>query len=144
MELVVAFALNSENQFEKKHFGDAEKYNIYTLKDDNCVLISEETNTFKDLDETHVHGSKKKGESIIQFLKSKDVSALVSKQFGANIKIISKHFVPVIIHDESIQEVTNTLLKHLKWVHEESQSQAENYKLFSINNGILKSVIDKV
>ena len=143
MEITVAFALNNENQFEKKHFGDADKYKIYTLRDDECFLISEEANVFKDLDETHVHGSKKKGESIVNFLKSKDVTVLVSKQFGANIKIISKHFVPVIINDESTQEACNTLLKHLKWVHEESQSQQENYKLFFINNGILKSSIDK-
>ena len=65
MEIIVAFALNNENQFEKKHFGDADKYNIYTLRDDECFLISEEPNAFKDLDENHVHGSRKKVKSIV-------------------------------------------------------------------------------
>ncbi len=142
MELKIAFALNDENQFEKKHFGDADKYTIYLLTEKACTLITEEKNQFKDLDETHVHGSRKKGQSIIEFLKGKDVSTLVSRQFGVNVKMIIKHFVPVIVYEESPEQVCNTLLKHFNWLHEESETQTETYKLFIINNGILKTAVE--
>jgi len=93
------------------------------------------------MDEEHVHGSKKKGQSIIQFLKGKGVSTLVSQQFGANVKIIIQHFVPVIVYKESTEEVCNTLLKHLNWLHEESQVESDTFKLFTIKNGILKTAV---
>lgn len=136
MEIKVAFALNNDNQFEKKHFGDADKFNIYLVTENSCTLLSEEKNDFKNLDEGHVHGSRKKGESIANFLKDKNVSTLVSKQFGANVKMIVKHFVPIIVNKESTEDVCDILIKHFKWVHEESQVQAEKYKLFILRSNL--------
>jgi predicted Fe-Mo cluster-binding NifX family protein len=141
MELTIAFALNKKDQFEKGHFGDADKFNIYMLSEKSCKLISSENNRFKDIDENHIHGSKKKGQSIIQFLKEKNVSILVSKQFGANVKMIIKYFVPVIVYEESTEQVCNTLVKYFQWIHEESMVTAEPHKLFTITNGILKTPI---
>ncbi len=65
MKLRFAFAVNKANLFEKKHFGDAEKYLIYEQDSDKLVLISEEKNRFKLLDEEHEHGSRKRGNAII-------------------------------------------------------------------------------
>ena len=59
MDLRFAFAVNNENQFEKKHFGDADKYLIYQEESDKIVLLSEVLNHFKLLDEEVEHGSKK-------------------------------------------------------------------------------------
>ncbi|MCD4695077.1 MAG: hypothetical protein K8S16_02455, partial [Bacteroidales bacterium] len=100
MDLRFAFAVNSENQFEKKHFGDADKYLIYHQESDKLVLSSEEPNRFKLLDEEAEHGSRKKGKAIIEFLKGKNVNVLVSRQFGKNIRMINEHFIPVKISSE--------------------------------------------
>ena len=87
MNLRFAFAVNENDQFEKKHFGDADKYLIFRQEDDKIVFLSEEINRFKMMDEEVEHGSKRKGNAIIEFLKKKEVNVLVSRQFGKNIKL---------------------------------------------------------
>ena len=93
------------------------------------------------MDEAQQHGSKKKGESIISFLKSKGVKILVSKQFGGNIKMVNKHFIPVIISLKSINEVIPVLLKSIKWIDEDLQNMPKNFKLFDLREGSLKLAI---
>lgn len=46
MNLRFAFAVNKNNQFEKKHFGDADKFLIYKQEDNKIVFLSEEINRF--------------------------------------------------------------------------------------------------
>ena len=135
------FAVNNDNQFEKKHFGDADKYLIYQQKLDKLVLSSDEPNYFKFLDEEVEHGSKKKGKAIIGFLKEKGVNVLVSRQFGKNIKLINAHFIPVIISSESPDEVIRILSGHLHWIEDEWEQKKSDFKLFTIKQGILKSSI---
>ncbi|MBU0581418.1 MAG: hypothetical protein KKA19_09610, partial [Candidatus Margulisbacteria bacterium] len=60
MDLCFAFAVSEDNQFEKKHFGDADKYIIYKQDGNEIKLFSDEINIFKSLDEEIEHGSKKK------------------------------------------------------------------------------------
>lgn len=123
MELRFAFAVNNDNQFEKKHFGDADKYLIYLQEKDKLVLSSDEANSFKLLDEEVEHGSKQKGKAIIEFLKSKGVNVLVSQQFGRNIKMINAHFIPVIISSEKPDEVIQILSRQLHWIEDEWQQK---------------------
>ncbi|NQT78352.1 MAG: hypothetical protein HQ565_11605 [Bacteroidetes bacterium] len=143
MNLRFAFAVNKDNQFVKKHFGDADKYIIYELKDGCLEQISEEINQFKLLDEKHTHGSVKKGNAIIDFLKGKGVNVLVSMRFGKNIKMINEHFVPVQISVKYPEEVINILKKHVHWIADEWENNKSDYKLFTIESGILKSSIEK-
>jgi len=144
MDLRFAFAVNNDNQFEKKHFGDADKYLIYQEESDKIVLSSEELNHFKLLDEGVVHGSKKKGNAIIEFLKKeKGVNVLVSRQFGKNIRMINEHFIPVIISFEKPDEVIQILRRHLHWIKDEWEHKNSNYNLFTIKAGILKSSLKK-
>ena len=143
MELRFAFAVNDDNQFVKRHFGDADKYLIYQQELDKLVLSSDEANSFKLLDEEVEHGSKKKGKAIIEFLKSKGVNVLVSQQFGRNIKMINAHFIPVIISSEKPDEVIQILSRHLHWIEDEWKQKKLNFKLFTIKEGILKSSIEK-
>lgn len=143
MNLRFAFAVNNNNQFEKKHFGDADKYIIYQQESDKIVLSSEEPNRFKLLDEEIEHGSRKKGNAIIGFLKGKEVNILVSKQFGRNIKMVNEHFIPVKISLEKPEEVIKVLTRHLHWIKDEWDSNKSNFKLFTIKSGILKSSIEK-
>ena len=143
MKLRFAFAVNKENNFAKMHFGDADKYLIYTLEAGKMIFSSEEINSFKLLDEEHEHGSKRKGNAIIKFLKEKDVHVLVSTQFGKNINLVNKHFIPVKISLERQDEIIDILNKHLHWIQDEWKNTSSGFKLFSIKSGILKSPIDK-
>lgn len=143
MKLIFAFAVNKENKFEKKHFGDADKFLIYKQENNTIALESEEINAFKLMDEEHEHGSKKKGQAIIDFLQKKGVNVLVSMQFGKNIKLINKPFIPVKISEEHPDEIIEILAKHLHWIKDEWDKKKSNHKLFIINSGILKVSIDK-
>lgn len=143
MNLKLALAVSNNNQFEKKHFGDADKYQIYQQKNEKLVLLSEEDNQFKMLDEEKEHGSKSKGNTIIEFLKDKGVNVLVSRQFGRNIKLINEHFIPVIISSEQPGNVLQILTRHIHWIKDEWEENKSNFKLFTIKSGILKSAIKK-
>ena len=143
MDLKFAFAVNKGNQFIKKHFGYADKYLIYKQVNDKMILVVEEINNFKLLDEEYEHGSKRKGDAIIKLLKEKDVNVLVSMQFGKNIKMINEYFIPVIIYSETPEDTVNILNKHLHWIKDEWGKNKSNFKLFTIKSGILKSSIEK-
>jgi predicted Fe-Mo cluster-binding NifX family protein len=139
MNLKFAFAVNTENQFEKRHFGEANKFLIYEIGNNESVFLTEESNVFKEL--VAEHGSKKKASAIIDFLKQKDVNALVSRQFGTNIRMVNNHFVPIIISSEQPEEVLKILSHHIRWIRDEWKTNPTNYKLFTINSGIMKSSI---
>ncbi len=141
MNLRFALAVNNEGNFQKKHFGDADKYLIYEELDNEMVLIGEEINNFKLLDEEIEHGSKRKGNAIIKLLKGKGVNVLVSMKFGKNIKMVNKYFIPVIIYSEKPEDTVNVLNKHLHWIKDEWENNSSDYKLFTIKSGILKSSI---
>jgi predicted Fe-Mo cluster-binding NifX family protein len=141
MSLRFAFAVNNNNQFEKKHFGDADKYLIFKQESGKIVFLSEEFNHFKMIDEEVEHGSKQKGNAIIDFLKTKHVNALVAKQFGKNLKMINKHFIPIIVYTEQHEEVVQILNHHIHWIADENNKNTSNYKLFTIRSGVLKSSI---
>lgn len=143
MKITFALALNNEGIFEKRHFGDSDKFAIYTYENHELSLKEELPNTFKSMDEVQEHGSKKKGNSIISLLKEQGVSMLVSKQFGRNINMVNQHFVPVIIAEDKPEQVLDILQKHMNWFKDELKNRKENYMLFHIKNGILKMHIKK-
>ncbi len=81
MRLRFAIAVDNEYKFEQMHFGDADRYLIYTLEDGKMMLSFEEINDCKLIDEDSEHGSIRKGNAIIKFLKEKGVNVLISKQY---------------------------------------------------------------
>ncbi len=143
MGLKFAFAVNSEKLFTKKHFGDSEQFLIYEVIDNRLEHRSVILNDFSAFDESQEHGSKKKAKAITNFLKEKEVNVLVSMQFGKNIKRINEHFIPIVIYSENTQDAIDALNKHLHWIRDEWGEKQEDYKLFTIKSGILKSVIKK-
>jgi predicted Fe-Mo cluster-binding NifX family protein len=140
-KIIFAFAVNDSNKFEAKHFGDVDKYLIYEYCNQSFSLLSHQINTFKDLDENHIHGSIGKGNSIVKLLKDNNVQVLVSLQFGRNIKMINKHFIPVAIHDHNTEKIFQILSKNMKWIIDELEINPAEFRLFSINTGVLKSSI---
>jgi len=143
MGLKFAFAVNSEKLFTKKHFGDSEQFLIYEVTDNKLVYKNSILNDFSAFDESQEHGSKKKAKAITKFLKENRVNALVSMQFGKNIKRINEHFIPIVIYSENTQDAIDALNKHLHWIRDEWREKQGGYKLFTIKSGILKSVIKK-
>jgi predicted Fe-Mo cluster-binding NifX family protein len=141
--IIFAFAVNDSNQFEAKHFGDVDKYLIYEYCNESFSLLCHQINKYKSLDEKQVHGSKRKGDSIIKLLKKKNVQVLVSPQFGRNITMINKHFIPVAIHNGNSDTIFKILLKNIKWIADELEINPPEYRLFSINPGALKTTINK-
>jgi predicted Fe-Mo cluster-binding NifX family protein len=141
MDLKFAFAVNTENRFEKTHFGDADKYLLYEVVSNELKLVAEEDNIFKSIDEEKEHGSQKKGNAIIKFLAGKNVKAIVSLQFGKNIKLVNEHFIPIIIQENNPEDAIVVINKHLHWIKDEWDHKTNEYNLFMIKNGILKSKI---
>lgn len=139
-----AFAVNQINNFEAKHFGDADKYLIYEFHANEFIFQSEQINVFKSLDETIIHGSKEKGASIINLLQENGVNVLVSKQFGRNIKMVNKHFIPVIIRNDSPADVLSILQQHMSWLNDELELQPEYFRLFTISKGVMKSSVNRL
>lgn len=143
MELRFAFAVNQANQFEKKHFGDAYKYLVYTIVAGKMILLSEEINEFRSIDEEIEHGSKRKGNSIIKFLKEKKVNVLVSTRFGKNIKLVNEYFIPVKVPLKDLQEIIPILNKYLHWIEDEWINNTSDFNLFTISSGIMKTGVKK-
>ena len=138
MKIQFAYALNKEGIFENNHFGKADNYAIYTYNENAIILNEILPNPFKSMDDKQEHGLKEKGTAIISLLKEKNVKVLVSKQFGANIKMVNGHFIPVIISKEHPSQVSEILTKNIKWLKDELNNRKSDYMLFKINNGALK------
>ncbi len=141
MNLKFAFAVHKNGNFQNDHFGEADKYLIYEEIEGSLVLISEEVNSHKNDDESHKHGLKKKGNAISSMLIDKRVNVLVAKQFGRNIKIVSKHFIPVLISSDEPKEAIETLGKYIYWLKEEWGKGKDQFNLFTMKSGILKSAV---
>ena len=138
-----AFAVDQFNSFKPKHFGDAEKYLIYEWINNEIIFLKEETNRFKNSDEEQTHGSQKKGEAIIDFLKGLNINVLVSRQFGKNIQMVNRHFIPVIVFEDIPGKAIMALSKHIKWIVDELNNKPDDFKLFTVKNGVLKTSIRK-
>ncbi len=137
MNLRYAFAVGNDGNFQNKHFGDAEKYIIFEHDSKSLVFTDEINNTNKNIDEETKHGSKKKGNAVIDFLKNINVNVLVSRQFGKNIKMINKHFIPVLAVNDTIDDVIKILEKESAELNKELNSKKTDFNIFRLTNGIL-------
>ena len=100
MKLTVALATNDGQNFINKHFGEANKYQIYEFNNDNYKYIkSIQNNSITE----EKHADPKKAKSIVKILKEKNVHCGVSCAFGPNIKRVKKHIVPVIMKEEDME-----------------------------------------
>jgi predicted Fe-Mo cluster-binding NifX family protein len=138
-----ACAVNHNGLFEAKHFGNADKYLIYEWNNGDFNFIKEVTNSYNNFDDIKLNGLSTKNMACINLLEQAEVKILVSRQFGQNVQMINKLFIPVVVNSETPEEVVSILKKHIRWIEEELNSHPEEFKLFSINKGILKTKIRK-
>jgi predicted Fe-Mo cluster-binding NifX family protein len=137
----IAFAVNEKDRFEEKHFSNAGKFLIYEWTDNKLIFEREEINSFKSTDGDQDGGLNDNCGLIVDLLKSCDVKVLVSKQFGKNIQMVNHLFIPVVVNSETTDEVASILKKHIRWIEDELNARPEEYKLFTIKSGILKTAI---
>jgi predicted Fe-Mo cluster-binding NifX family protein len=137
-----AFAVNQQNAFEPQNFGNADKFLIYEWINNEFLFLKEEANLFKKLDEDQ-NGSVRKGTAIVDFLKNLDIKVLVSIKFGKNVQMVNRNFIPVIVLRETTDDVVVQLRKHIKWIEDELRNKPEEFKLFTIKNGIMKTSLKK-
>ncbi|SHJ72537.1 Predicted Fe-Mo cluster-binding protein, NifX family [Tangfeifania diversioriginum] len=142
MKMKCAFALSRDNRFEEKFFGNADNFVIYKLENDELKFEKQMINPYRNVENEGTLNLEEKGQSVIKLLKKQGVSVLVSRQFGENIKMINKHFIPVIIKQEKPEEVVAVLQKHHKWLWDELTNKSSGYMLFQIKEGVLKTQIN--
>lgn len=138
-----AYAVNADNRFELKHFGNAEKYLIREWTGNEISFKEELINSFVNMNDDSGDGFTAKGIAITDMLKRHSVKVLISRQFGKNIQMVNNSFIPVIINSETIDEVDAVLSKHMRWIESELNGKPKEYKLFSIRKGIFKTNIRK-
>ena len=139
MKIKLAFAVNQKNEFEERHFGDTYKFLIYKLENESFNLVSEQINIYKNLP----HGTKNKGDSITELLKKHEINVLISMQFGRNLSIVNKSFIPVAVSHNTPDEVMKIIINKIHWIEDELNNNTSDYSLFTITSGIMKSKIEK-
>lgn len=139
MKITFAFAADSSEKLHDGYFGDAHKFLLYEVNGENFEFVKTVENHLKE----EAASSLRKADLMIKFLKDHKVTVLVSNQFGTNIKLIHYYFIPVLVSELNISIVISVLKKHIKWIKESFQSKPRSYKLFTINKGVLKSIIEE-
>lgn len=137
----LAVAADQKNKIKATHFGEADKYLIYEINDGIPLFQNEMINLHKNLDEEIEHGSVRKGSAIMELLKTAGVKVLVSRQFGKNIQIVNRFFIPVIVDSGEPEIVLDSIVRHIRWIEDELESNPGSYKLFILKKGIIKKGI---
>ncbi len=114
IKLKAAFATDNGKTFMERHFGDAEYYDIYEIDKDQANFINRISNTVDEEEEVHADPQKAKG--IISLLLDEDVSVVVSKIFGPNIKRIKKKFVCIIINENELANSIDKIKSNLQTI----------------------------
>ncbi len=113
----VAFATDNGKTFMSRHFGDAEYYYIYEIDNKNAEFIKKISNTTEE--EEDVHADPKKAKGISNLLLEENVSVVVSKIFGPNIKRIKKKFVCIVVKDEELDTGIRKVCESIGKIYEE-------------------------
>lgn len=127
MKFNVAFATDDGKTFMGRHFGDALFYDIYELDENQASFVKRIENTVDE--EEDVHADPKKAKGISELLLDENVTVVVSKIFGPNIKRIKKKFVCVVIRDEMINSGINKVCENIEKIYAEWEKGKERKHL---------------
>lgn len=109
MKLLAALATDDGKTFINRHFGDAEKYYIYEINDENYKFIKSVDNTSV---EEKQHADPKKARSIIEILKLENVQVVSNLAFGPNINRVKRKLVPVITAKKTLKAGLEELISN--------------------------------
>ncbi len=122
-----AFATDDGNKFMSRHFGDAEYYFIYEIENKNAEFVKKIDNTTEE--DENIHADPQKARGIAGLLLQEDVSVVVSKVFGPNIKRIKQKFVCVLVKDEYISDGVQRICDNVKMIYDEWEKGTERKHL---------------
>lgn len=106
--MIMACATNDGEKFSNTHFGDAERFDLYKVTEEDSIFIKRLENHTESEEQ---HADPKKAKGIANLLKSHNVQVGISKQFGPNIKRVSRHFLPVIVSEDEIGTVLRLIVE---------------------------------
>ena len=96
--LRIAIAINKNQDVQNAHFGEARSYKIIDIYPNSIIHGTVISNPFYNQEEEKKHGNQNKGKAIAELLINNHVDAIVSMQFGKNIKVIKvKNFRCLLI-----------------------------------------------
>jgi len=98
--MIIACATDDGLNFVKRHFGDANFYYIYQIKQNSITLLNKIKNTSEE-EKQHADPTKAKG--ILSLLIDQNVDTALTKIYGPNIKRISKKLLPIIANQYLIE-----------------------------------------
>lgn len=127
-KIKVAFATDNGSNFINRHFGDANYYDIYEIEGNQANYLKRIDNT---TEEEEMHADPKKAKGIANLLLEENVSVVISKIFGPNIKRIRKKFVCVVMKDNYISEGIQKICDNTGKIYEEWE-KGEDRKHLSI------------
>jgi len=125
-KIIAACATDDGTAFIERHFGDAQKFDIYQLNEDGFECIGSVMNTAP---EERQHADPRKAAGIGAVLKERKVNVLVSRQFGPNLKRVRKQFVPVIARVSIVEEGLKLVRDNIDRVLEELKRGEERNHL---------------
>lgn len=140
MTIRLAFAVNHNQVFEQKQFSEAQQYLVYEWTADELLFREALPNPFAQTSRNNHSEAKRK--QITELLQQHEVNALVSRQFGENIRKVNAFFVPVLVETSSPAQLIPVLKKQMRWIEEEWQQNAGKYKLFKLQKGTIKTPIN--
>jgi len=126
-KILVAFATDNGKNFIDRHFGDANFYDIYEIGENEANFIKRIDNT---VDEGEaVHADPKKAKGISKLLLNENVTVVVSKIFGPNIRRIKRKFVCIVVRDEKIDESMKKICDNINKIYNEWEKGEERKHL---------------
>ncbi len=125
-KIKVAFATDDGSNFINRHFGDARFYDIYEIEGNQANYLKRVDNT---TEEEEIHADPKKAKGIANLLLEENVSVVISKIFGPNIKRIRKKFVCVVMKDNDISEGIQKICDNTEKIYEEWEKGSDRQHL---------------
>ncbi|MHA1912678.1 MAG: NifB/NifX family molybdenum-iron cluster-binding protein [Candidatus Kariarchaeaceae archaeon] len=120
MDFKLAIATSDEKELITDHFGEAEKYMIYELKDDKFIYLKTIKNESIEEEHDDDHGDPEKAKSVNQLLSPHGIKIVSSIYFGPNIKRMKKNFLPVKVRKiTTIDQALDLLSQNLEVIKSE-------------------------
>ena len=118
--MTLAIGVNEHKAFSNEHFGESHYFLIYQWNGNAFELVEERLNAKFDEEK---HGDERKAQHIMSQLS--DVSVLVAKVFGPNIKKVKQRYVIVISRIDDVQQTVAILNNKYEQLMKAVQSEGE-------------------
>lgn len=130
--LRIAFAVDDQKKLPHTHFGDAQFFEIYQWQNHQLNYVETVHNMALKEEKMHQHGDSQKGNNIVEMLLHHHVNVLVSRQFGKNITIIQRHFLPILVNVDSLEQAKSIITSNFSAITPSFFDESNGYKPVSL------------